>query len=435
MDGGTVRRAARGTAAPTIGRTSTSPARHLVEEAAAIEAETPAAGPGCRDLSDLAGLDPADRAALAAAVDRLRGLREVFADRVCALLRRHVPGYAVLGPEDIRFSARRFMDIVLTELSALRVPGPALRGALADYASERAARGVPPDVLALAYQWGSRAMLALMDEVGAAVGLPPAVLLAAHDGTWQFTHEAAGIFSRVQRDLALERVQFDAERRAAFAAGVLAGTLPAEHIGDDARLFGLVPQARHVALAARAADDADAEALRLAVAGALRLPADRLLLARVGTVLGFIAPRAPDSVAGHLVAAGPALPLDRLGTGFGEAVLALETARQFAMSGVVRLSGLGPRPLVLADPLTADSLSARHLSALDGAGRSSDEIERTTRVYLECDQDVREVARRLAVHPNTVRYRVSRFQELTDLNLRRTEDLVTSWWLLNRRRA
>ncbi|WP_234009806.1 helix-turn-helix domain-containing protein [Streptomyces sp. SA3_actF] len=108
-----------------------------------------------------------------------------------------------------------------------------------------------------------------------------------------------------------------------------------------------------------------------------------------------------------------------------------------AVRHVGRRASLGPRPrpLVLADPLTADNLSARHLSALDGAGRSSDEIERTTRVYLECDQDVREVARRLAVHPNTVRYRVSRFQELTDLNLRRTEDLVTSWWLLNRRRA
>ncbi|MEU6440625.1 helix-turn-helix domain-containing protein [Streptomyces sp. NPDC047046] len=408
---------------------------NLVEEVVAIEAETPHTWPERRGLPDLAGLDPPARAAVAAAVERLRGLREVFADRVFTLLRRHVPGYAVLGPEDIRSSARRFMDVVLAELSALRVPDAALRETLADFASERAAHGVPPDVLALGYQWGSRVMLALMDEVGAAVGLPPALLLAAHDSTWEFTHEAAEIFTRVQRDLALERVQFDAERRAAFAAAVLGGTLPAERIGHDARLFGLVPQARHVALAARAANDADAEALRFAVAGALRLPADRLLLAQVGTVLGFIAPRAPDSVAGHLVAAGPALPLDRLGTGFGEAVLALETARQFAMSGVVRLSGLGPRPLVLADPLTADNLSARHLAALDGAGRSSNEIEHTTRVYLECDQDVREVARRLAVHPNTVRYRVGRFQELTDLNLRRTEDLVTSWWLLNRRRA
>ncbi|MGE9694174.1 MULTISPECIES: PucR family transcriptional regulator [unclassified Streptomyces] len=414
---------------------STPPGSNLVEEVAVIETETPAVWPDRRGLPDLAGLGPSDRAALAAAADRLRGLRDVFADRVLALLRRHVPGYAMLGPEDIRSSARRFLDLVLAELTALRVPDAALREALADFARERAARGVPAEVLTLGYQWGSRAMLALMDQAGAAVGLRPALLLAAHDSTWEFTHEAAEIFTRVQHDLALERVQFDAERRAAFAAGVLGGTLPAEHIGHDARLFGLVPQARHVALAARAANDADAEALRLAVAGALRLPADRLLLAQVGTVLGFIAPRAPDTVAGHLVAAGPALPLDRLGAGFGEAVLALETARQFAMSGVVRLAGLGPRPLVLADPLTADNLSARHLAALDAAGHSSNEIEHTTRVYLECDQDVREVARRLAVHPNTVRYRVSRFQELTDLNLRRTEDLVTSWWLLNRRRA
>ncbi|WP_433343731.1 PucR family transcriptional regulator [Streptomyces sp. CA-253872] len=388
-----------------------------------------------RGLPGPADLDPPARAAVAAAVDRLRGLREVFADRVLVLLRRHVPGYAVLTSEEIRSSARRFMDVVLAELSVPRSPEAALRAVLADLAGERAARGMPPDVLARGYQWGTRAMLALVDEVGAAVGVPPALLIAAHDSAWEFTHEAAAIFTRVQRDLTLERAQFDAERREAFAAGLLGGTLAAERIGHEARLFGLVPQARHVALAARATAASDVDALRSAVAAALRLPAERLLFAQVGTVLGFIAPRAPDSVAGHLVAAGPPLPLDRLGTGFGEAVLALETARQFAMSGLVRLSGLGPRPLVLSDPHTAESLSARHLAALDGAGRSSTEIERTTRVYLACDQDVREVARRLAVHPNTVRYRVSRFQELTGLNLRRTEDLVTSWWLLNRRRA
>ncbi|WP_234010673.1 PucR family transcriptional regulator [Streptomyces sp. SPB074] len=414
-------------------RTPTPPGDNLVEEAAAIEAETAAEWP--RALPDPAALDPAARAALAAAVDQLRGRGEEFADRVLALVRRRVPGHAALGSEDIRSCARRFLDVVLAELAVPRAPGAALRETLADFAGERVARGIPAEVLALAYRWGSRAMLALMDEAGAAAGLPPVLLLAAHDSTWEFTHEAAGIFARVQREQALERVRFDAERRAAFAAGVLGGTLPAEHIGHDARLFGLAPQARHVALAARTTSEAETESLRLAVAGALRLPADRLLLARVGAVLGFIAPRAPDAVTGHLVAAGPALPLDRLGTGFGEAVLALETARRFAMTGLVRLSSLGPRPLVLADPLTAGGLAARHLAALDGPGRSSEEIERTTRFHLECDQDVREVARRLAVHPNTVRYRVGRFQELTDLDLRRTEDLVTAWWLLNRRRA
>lgn len=385
-------------------------------------------------MPDLQTLDALARTAVLAAVARLRSLRDVFAGRFLEMIRQHVPGYGVLSDEEIRASARRFMDILISELSSLRIPDAALREVLGDYAVERAARGLPLDVLAIGYQLGSREMLALLDEVAIDVGLPPDLLLAVHDSTWEFSNEASAVFARVRHDLALERAHFDAERRSAFAGGVLGGTFPAERVNQDAHLFGLAPRTPHVALAARAVSDDDADTIRRAIASAVRVPADRLLLAQVGAVLGFIAPKAPESVASHLVAVGPSLPLDQLHTGFTEAVLVLETARHFSMSGVVRLSDLGPRPLVLSDAPTADDLSERHLAALDAAGRSSSEIEETARTYLECDQDVREAARRLAVHPNTVRYRVRRFQELTGLELRRTEDLVTSWWLLNRRR-
>ncbi|MFG2595738.1 PucR family transcriptional regulator [Streptomyces sp. NPDC048462] len=400
-----------------------------------MEYETPTAWPVRRSMPDLATLDASTHSTVIAAVARLRTLSDVFADRLVTLIRRHVPGYEVLPDEEIRSSARRFMDILVSELSSLRVPDAALREMLRGYAVERAAQGVPLDVLTIGYQLGSREMLALLDEVAAEVGLPPDLLLAVHDSTWEFSNEASAIFARVQHDLALERAHFDAERRSAFANGVLGGTSPAERINRDAHLFGLAPQAHHVALAVQATSPGEADAVRRAIASALSVPADRLLLAQVGPVLGFIAPRAPESMAGHLVAAGPPLPLEELNTGFDEAVLALSTAQRFAMSGLVRLSDLGPRPLVLSDPHTAEGLCVRHLTALDVAGRSSSEIEQTVREYLECDQDVREVAARLAVHPNTVRYRVNRFQELTGLNLRRTEDLVTSWWLLNRRRS
>ncbi|MFJ1901649.1 PucR family transcriptional regulator [Streptomyces sp. NPDC088115] len=400
-----------------------------------MEYETPTAWPVRRSMPDLATLDAPTHSAVIAAVARLRTLHDVFGDRLVTLIRRHLPQYAVLPDTEIRSSARRFMDILVSELASLRVPDAALREMLRGYAVARAAQGVPLDVLTIGYQLGSREMLALLDEVAAEVGLPPDLLLAVHDSTWEFSNEASAIFARVQHDLALERAHFDAERRSAFASGVLGGTFTAERITRDAHLFGLAPQAHHVALAARATSTDEADAVRRAVASVLRLPADRLLLAQIGSVLGFIAPRAPESIAGHLVAAGPPLPLVELGAGFDEAVLALSTARRFDMSGVVRLSDLGPRPLVLSDAHTAKGLCARHLAALDAAGRSSSEIEQTTREYLESDQDVREVAARLAVHPNTVRYRVNRFQELTGLNLRRTEDLVTSWWLLNRRRT
>ncbi|MCX4781976.1 PucR family transcriptional regulator [Streptomyces sp. NBC_01264] len=400
-----------------------------------MEPDTPTAWPVRRRMPDLAGLDEPTRAAVAAAVARLRTLHDVFADRFLALIRGHVPGYAVLSDDDIRASARRFMDILVSELTSLRVPDAALREMLGVYALERAARGVPLDVLAIGYQLGSREMLALLDEVAAEVALPGDLLLAVHDSTWEFSNEASAVFARVRHELAVERARFDAERRSAFAAGVLGGTFPAERINRDAHLFGLAPQDRHVALAARAVSADDADVIRRAVASAVRVPADRLLLAQVGPNLGFIAPRAPESVGAHTVAVGPPLPLDQLDTGFEEAVLALETARRFAMSGVVHLADLGPRPLVLSGEHTAEGLVARHLTALDAAGRSSAEIEDTAWAYLDYDQDVREVARRLAVHPNTVRYRVNRFQQLTGLDLRRTEDLVTAWWLLNRRRG
>lgn len=393
----------------------------------------PTTWPARRRMPDLATLDEPTRHLVTTAVERLRAKQDAFGARFLALARAHLPGYDVLTDEEIRASAQQFMDTLVAELSALRVPDGALRGLLNTFAVERAGRGIPPEVLAVGYQMGSREMLALLDEVGVDVGLPPELLLAIHDSTWEFSNEASSMFARVQHDLALERAQFDAERRSTFASGLLGGTIPAEQVNRDAHLFGLDPRSLHVPLAARAASPVAADAVRRAIAAALHMPADRLLFAEVGASLGFIAPSSPERIAGHLVAVGPRVTLDDLHSGFAEAVLALETAECFALSGIVRLADLGPRPLVLSATRTADVLSARHMRALDGQGRANQDIEQTARVYLECDQQVRAAALRLAVHQNTVRYRVRRFQELTKLDLKRTEDLVTAWWLLNRR--
>ncbi|MBA3908126.1 MAG: PucR family transcriptional regulator, partial [Pseudonocardiales bacterium] len=293
-----------------------------------------------RRMPDLASLDGPTRSTVMAAVERLRTLDHAFAGRFLELVRRHLPGYAVLSDDEIRASAQRFMDTLISELSCLRVPDAALRAMLGEFALERAARGIPLDVLAMGYQLGSREMLALLDEVAADVGLPPDLLLAVHDSTWEFSNEASSVFARVQHDLVLERALFDAERRSAFAGAVLSGAFPTEQIDRDAHLFGLDPRAQYVPVAARAAAPEDADAIRRAIASAVRTPADRLLFAEVGTNLGFIAPTAPVEVAGHLVAVGPAGSPDELHDGFEEAVLALRTAERFALTGVVRLPDL-----------------------------------------------------------------------------------------------
>lgn len=396
---------------------------------------TPAEWPVRRRMPDLAALDEPTRRKVAVAVGRLRTLQAAFGNRFLALARAHIPGYAVLSDEEVRGTAQRFMDALVSELDSLRIPDDALREMLREIAVERAARGIPPEVLSLGYQLGSREMLALLDDVAAQVDLPPDLLLAVHDSTWEFSNEASSVFARVQHDLAVERAHFDAERRSAFAAGLLSGGFPAEQIDRDAHLFGLDPRTRYVPLAARAVSSRATGLARRATAAAVGTTADRLLSAEVGGLIGFIAPYAPEAVVGHLVAAGPAAVPAWLHDGFDEAALALKTAERFGLSGVVRLADLGPRPLVLSATRAADGLTARHLDALTAAGRACREIEETTRIYLECDRQVPDAARRLVVHPNTVRYRVHRFHELTGLDLRHTEDLVTAWWLLNRRRT
>lgn len=43
--------------------------------------------------------------------------------------------------------------------------------------------------------------------------------------------------------------------------------------------------------------------------------------------------------------------------------------------------------------------------------------------------------RAMHVHRNSVRHRVSRFQEFTGLDIQQTDDLITTWWLLKWRYA
>jgi hypothetical protein len=386
-------------------------------------------------MPDLMRLDAPTRRQVGAAAELLRASIGLFGERYLRLAREHIPAYDVLDDQEIRDSAGGFLGRLVAELESLRVPDAALRPLLEDLALRRAAQGVPIETMARSYQLASREMLAVMDEVAAEVGLPADLLLAIHDSTWEFANEAAAVFARVQHDLGVERVRFDAERRSSYTRGVLSGALSDEQIERDAHSFGLDHRMPYRPVAARASSTAAADAVRRVIATALHVPPDRLLFAEVGTNLGCIATSAPAQAEGSTVAVGPALPLTGLAIGFEEAVLALETAERFEMSGVVRLADLGPRPLVLSGARVAGGLAERHLAELDGDSRSGADLEETVRVHLECDQDAQVTAARLTVHPNTVRYRVNRFRELTGLDLNRTEDLVSTWFLLNRRRS
>jgi hypothetical protein len=379
-------------------------------------------------MPNLARLDAPTQAVVRAAVERLRESVERWLERFLEVART-VPGYDVLPDDEIRQGARAIIEGEIAELESLRVPDDALRAQLQGLALRRASQGMSMETLARGYQLGSRELLVLMDEIAAAVDMPPDLLLAIHDSTWEFANEASAVFADVQHELTLERARFDAERRSGFARAVLDGSLPSEQLQRDAALFGLDPQATYTPLAV-SGSGADADAVRRAVAAALRVPPGRLLFAEVGGVLGCIAPAAPAGIDVHLVAVGASSHLGDLRTGFDEAAVALETAHAFGMAGVVTSDDLGPRTLALATPHP----SGARVAGIEAALADAPDVTETARTYLAHDQRADDAGAVLRVHPNTVRYRLGRFRALTGLDLRRTEDLVLAWWVLNRPR-
>lgn len=396
--------------------------------------------PASNRMPELSELDGPTRAALLATVDLLAGSLDALSDRILSLYRSGIPAYDVVPDEEVLHSTRQLLEIVVSEVTSFRLPDDATREKLEVLALRRASQGLPLDALAQGYQLGSREMLAVVDLLAHRTGLSTELLLAIHDHSWQFANEASGIFSRVQHELLAARTRFDGERRAAFAKGLLSGALGGDEVQRDAKLFGLDPAADHVVAVARLTPGQPADGEFRAVSASLAAkPAESLIAVLETVVVGIAAappaaggPRDRDDQSPRSVAHATPRPLERMASGYVEAVLALETAEHFGLAGLVRLADLGPLPLVLVPSPAAAALTARHIEPLSAQERVGLDITETIRTYLDCDQNTAVAAERLSVHPNTVRYRIGRFRDLTGLDLHRVDHLVTAWWLLNR---
>jgi sugar diacid utilization regulator len=118
--------------------------------------------------------------------------------------------------------------------------------------------------------------------------------------------------------------------------------------------------------------------------------------------------------------AGISLPVTSLGDPVVQAHReALQALALAAPGQVVRLSDLSLFDyLVATADETSRRLAPRGLPAVDGVLRS------TLDAYASADLNAERAAQRLAVHPNTVHYRLGRVRRLTGRDPRRLPDLV-----------
>lgn len=343
---------------------------------------------------------------------------------------REIPGYDSIPDEALRSF---IVDAVRDAVQLLRDPGALSEEHVArahEHARSRAEHGVPVASFLYAAQLGARQFLTLFDDEARRAELPGEAMLEVHDRLWTLANILIGQIGEAYRQVEVEQAHVTERRRIEFVRTVLSGRVDPGYVQARASRFGLDPAAQHRVLLLAPGDQVDPaleHQLRRACGGS---PA---CIVTLDGELVAITPGLPDwPEDAPPLAVGRLVGLADTAVSATEARSVHELALRLGMSGRVDAEQLGARALLPAATGIATALHTRHLAPLEAEGRTGDDIAETLRTYLAQDQNVDRAAEALFVHRNTVHHRLRRFREITGLDLRRTDQLVLAWWLLQR---
>jgi hypothetical protein len=215
---------------------------------------------------------------------------------------------------------------------------------------------------------------------------------------------------------------------------VLFGAISPAERARDLEVFGLSATGGYYAFRARLEDKMMIGTLERYLRTRGGMIARRGLLAVIdGDVCGFVSelPSAPAPVPIGVAHAESAAGLP---AAFQLASLAHTTALALGKVSIVDLSECGLYPAVLSEEHVGRLLHDRYIAPFLELGEIGTAILQTVERYIQNDGRLRVTADELFLHANTVRYRLSRYEELTGCSLRATAGLVETWWVLARYR-
>lgn len=358
----------------------------------------------------------------------LLAAREELTHRDCQTLLKQLPAYRTVPREVL--DAEVWFQIEQVLQAARRRPAQLVDSrefaGLEGIGEARAQQGVPVSDMLSAWRIGIRTVVGHGREVGTRLGVDGELLLDFVQSALAWSDAAmiatAGAHHRAELSIALA----DETRRTEFVRGALLGTVPTAQLRVQAEAYGLDPGADYIAVRAR--DDPAHTLQRVFDADQCGPRRGGLTAVVDGDLAGLVSRRPPETIDG-VVGFGPPRPLESLAESYRLAVRALMTAQVCGLKGAYDISALGVRAAVATDTDVGAWLQQRYLEPLQ-AGGSARELIETLRAYLASGMHVGRTAELLFIHQNTVRYRLGRFEKLTDTSLLDAEVLVELWWLL-----
>jgi len=377
---------------------------------------------------------PEDHAAAAARVwQRIANAVDELSVTISTACRTEVPAIAALDPAELLAGSRGFVVAIAQGCGANRAPSQAERDLAIAFGRRRAEQGIQLESVLHASRVLTRELHARLAAEATDLSLPAGAVLAM-TSTWIVWLEqlSAGI-ARGVREAELERGRGHAYRAAEFLHTLLRGQIEPGDLHASALALGLDPDRAFHTLHVRAAAHAtpiEPHKLRALVADA----------AGHGAVIGFAggdiagitlsAPHLPDTVHGGI---GPPLPLAHAPESFELATQALDAACAFKRTGAHTVEDLALE-VAITDNRIGGALERRCFEQLDVLGDRGAVLEETVRAFLVGGMRFEATAQTMHLHPNTLRHRLGRFEEITGLDLHRIQDIVAVWGALERRR-
>jgi hypothetical protein len=293
----------------------------------------------------------------------------------------------------------------------------------------QAVQGVALADLLSTWQLALEIYLRRADEVGRRIGAGPPQSLRFLRAVSAALEEALRYVAEGHRRTELERAREEHDRTSNFVRGVLLGSMPLAEIRDYAVAHDLPVEAEYVPIRARAGRPTPLWRMeRLLGFSSGPSAANRLSTSLSGDFAGFL-PTRPCPAPEVTVGVGPPRRLEHLADSFRLATRALDTAVAFRLVGVHNIGSLGLRAAIVADRDVGVELSQRYVSVLGERSKGADVIN-SVRAYFAHGQKVDAAAASLHIHPNTMRYRLARFEELTGADLADAMTAHEVWWAL-----
>lgn len=199
-----------------------------------------------------------------------------------------------------------------------------------------------------------------------------------------------------------------AEQEAPREAGAARGRLLRQLLLD-----GVVPPAEELG---RAGIRSNAEGLHHCFAATAAHPHDLPVSTLLDGHVAGVSPLPPDPgelPPGALLVVAPAAPAAELRSLYRLCARAVDLGRPQGRTGLYDLTELAAELALAEQPLLGAHLSHRLLGALDPADDFHRQLALTARTFLDHGRRLDQTAAALFTHPNTVRYRLGRLQQIT----------------------